>query len=322
MNSPSGLGIDSVGNVWVASYASVASEFSTTGVPFFPSGLTSGGLLNSYGLAVDPQNDVWIPDEESPGVNGNFGSVTVLNSSGQVISGTTGFSAGGLNYPKSLAIDPNGTVWLANYGNSTVTLLSSTGQPLSGAKGYASPQFSFPLAVAIDANHNGWVANFSSNSVSKISPDGSQITSYTCCNGPEGIAIDQRGYVWVANQFDNSISELASDGTVVSSGYGDQEASIKLPQGLAIDGSGHVWIANLHGKSITELAGSAASSPGQILSPAAGYAADSGFVEAYAIAIDASGNLWVTDFNNDTLTEIVGLAMPVKTPLLGPPQTP
>ncbi len=45
-------------------------------------------------------------------------------------------------------------------------------------------------------------------------------------------------------------------------------------------------------------------------------------LEAFALAIDASGNLWVTNFGNDTLTEFVGLATPVKTPLLGPPQAP
>ena len=141
--------------------------------------------------------------------------------------------------------------------------------------------------------------------------------------GPDGIAIDQRGYVWVANQIGNSISELGNDGTIVSSGYSDNKTSILAPQGLAIDGSGNVWVANLHSHAITELAGSASPvSPGTILSPTAGYASDAGFTEAYAIVVDASGNLWVTDFNNNTLTQIVGLATPVKTPAQGPPQTP
>ena len=45
-------------------------------------------------------------------------------------------------------------------------------------------------------------------------------------------------------------------------------------------------------------------------------------LEAFAVAIDASGNLWVTNFGSNTLTEFIGLAVPVKTPLIGPPQTP
>lgn len=319
---PSGLGVDAAGNLWVSTYSGVVSEFSTTGTPKFPSGITGGGLSDSKALAIDPQGNLWIPDGGSSGVNGGFGSVTELSSSGQVLSGATGYSAGGISYPTAIAIDPNGTVWIPDYGNSRVTLLSSTGQPLSGTTGYESLQFSFPLAVAIDSNHYGWVANFGNDTVSKVSADGNQITSFPSVGGPDGIAVDQRGYVWVANQIGNSITELANDGTVVSGGYSDNKASILAPQGIAIDGVGHVWVANLHSHTITELAGSAAASPGAILSPTAGYAPDAGFIEAYAIVVDASGNLWVTDFNNGTLTEIVGLATPVKTPVLGPPETP
>jgi len=325
---PSGLGVDSSGNVWVANFFSAVSEFTPTGNPVFPTGVTGGGLNESYGLAVDAQNNIWVPNEETPStINNGLGSVTVLNSTGQLISGSTGYIAGGLQYPIAIAIDTNATAWVVDNHDATVTLLSNSGQPLSGPTGYTSPQLQFPVAIAIDANHNGWIANSQGDSggtVTKITPNGTQFTatSFACCNFPDGIAIDQRGFVWVANYLGDSISQLASDGTVVSSGYSDNRASIWHPQGIAIDGSGHVWVANYLGKSITELAGSAATSPGQILSPTAGYALDAGLLNAFAIAIDAGGNLWVTNFSTNTLTEIVGLATPVKTPQLGPAQLP
>ena len=324
MNSPSGIGVDATGNIWVASYFSAASEFSNTGNPIFPSGITSGGLYHSYGLAVDAQNGVWIPNEDSTasGVNHGLGSITTINSSGQVTSGASGYIAGGIYYPIAVAVDTNATTWVINYGNSSLTLLSSTGQSLSGSTAYTSPLFAFPVAIAVDANHNAWIANQEDTTVAKVSPDGKTIASYSCCNGASGIAIDQRGFVWVANYYGDSISQLASDGTVISNGYSDNKASINHPQGVAIDGSGHVWVTNYFGSSITELAGSAASSPGQILSPTAGWASGAKFNEAFAVAIDASGNLWVTNFYTNTLTEIIGLATPVKTPLLGPAQTP
>jgi streptogramin lyase len=331
MYAPSGVGVDSIGNVWVASYANptlefspgVVSEFSPTGSPVFPSGITSGGLLDSYGLAIDGQNNVWVPDEQSTGVNNNLGSVTVLNSSGQLVSGATGFSTGGLDYPVAVAIDPSdGNAWVVNNGNQTLTLFSSTGQPLSGAKGFTSTQLAFPVAIAIDASHNAWVGNSSGSTVTKVSADGSQFTSYACCDSAYGLAIDQRGNVWVANYYGDSISLLSSSGSVISSGYSDNKASIYHPQGIAVDGSGTVWVANFLGNSITELAGSGAGTPGQILSPPTGYERDASFLKAYALAIDASGNVWVTNFGNNTLTEVIGLAAPVKTPQLGPVQSP
>jgi sugar lactone lactonase YvrE len=323
MNSPSGVGVDATGNVWVASYFSAASQFSPTGNPIFPSGITSGGLYHSYGLAVDAQNNAWIPNEDSTpsGVNKNLGSITTLNPSGQPLSGASGYSAGGIYYPIALAIDTNATTWVVNYGNSSLTLLNNTGLPIS-ANPYTSVKLVFPVAIAIDANHNAWLANQEDVTVTKVSPDGTQFTSYACCDAASGIAIDQRGNVWVANYSGDSISQLAADGTVISSGYSDNKASIWHPQGIAIDGSGHVWVTNYLGSSITELAGSAANSPGQILSPTVGYAKDAALNEAFAVAIDASGNLWITNFFTNTLTEIVGLATPVKTPQLGPVQTP
>ena len=321
MNTPTAVAVDATGNVWVAGYYGVASEFSPIGAPVFPNGITGGGLFHSYGLAIDPQNNVWIPDEDSPvSVNGGYGSVTVLSSTGQLISGATGYITGGIAYPLAIAIDTNATAWVIDYWNQHLTLLSSTGQPLSGADGYTA-DLSFPISIAIDANNNAWVGNSKTNTVTKVSANG-HFSSYACCNWAGGIAIDQRGYVWVTNYMGDSISQLAGDGTVISSGYSDSLASISHPQGIAVDGSGHVWVTNILGSSITELAGSAVSSPGQILSPTAGWARDAGLNHGWAVAIDTSGNLWVVNYTTNTLTEIVGLATPVKTPQMGPVQSP
>ena len=325
MNSPSNVGVDSLGNVWVTSYFGVASKFSPIGTPIFSSGISAGGLSESYGIAVDAQNNVWITNENSSAsVNNGFGSVTVLSSTGQVTSGATGYSSGGLAYPAAIAIDTNGTAWVADNYDASVTLLSSSGQPLSGSQGYTTPKLAFPVAVALDANHNGWVANESDGIITKVTPDGGQFSSYTCCMRPVGLAIDQRGFVWVTDYLGNSISQLANDGTIVSptGGYSDNQASIVYPQGIAIDGSGHIWVTNYLGNTITELAGSAANSPGQILSPTSGYAIDAQMDEPFAVAIDASGNLWIPNFRTNTLTELVGVATPVKTPQLGPVQSP
>lgn len=319
MNAPGALGVDSKGNIWVASYFAAVSEFSPTGSPVFSNGITGGGLCNSYGLAIDPSNNVWITNEfaASPPCSD---SVTELSSSGQFISGAKGFTSGGLNYPVAIAIDPNSTAWVVDYGNSHLTLFNSSGQPVSGATGYATTDFIFPVAVAIDANHNGWIANQGSTTVTKVSPDGKQFASISCCNGASGLAFDLSGNLWVANFFGNSVSQISAAGSVVSNGY--TGGGLTRPQGIAVDGSGNVWVANYRGPSLTELAGASSSAPGKVLSPAAGFAPDAGLLEAFAIAADASGNLWVTNFGSNTLTEFVGLASPVKTPLLGLPQAP
>jgi PKD repeat protein len=325
MNAPSALALDSQGRVWVASYFSVASLFSNTGVPVLPSGVTGNGLYESYGGAVDANDNFWQVDEEGGGSNNGDGEVTVFNTQGSNVTGSP-YESGGIYFPYAIAVDTANVSWVVDYGDSHVTLLSNAGAPLSGASGYSgdingTPTLFFPVAIAIDANRNGWLANFSSNTVAKISADGTKATAYVCCDAPDGLAIDGQGNVWVANYYGDSVSLLTAAGTVVSAGF--KGGGIVHPQGIAVDGVGNVWVANYRGPSISELAGASGSSTaGTVLSPTAGWAPDANVLEAFALAIDASGNIWVTSFGSNTITEYVGLAAPVKTPLLGPVRVP
>ena len=339
MSTPTTLAVDSTGNIWIANYClatscpaasgafpSVVSEFSPTGTPISASGYTGGGLAESYGLAIDAKNNVWVANGGSPtSFQCSTGSVTELNSSGQPISGANGYTAGGFNCPIAIAIDTNSSAWVVNNGNAHLTVLSTTnGQPTSGTAGYpaagTTDPLAFPSAVALDASHNAWIGNQSSTFITKVSPDGTQFTNISCCNGPAALAIDQAGNVWTANFYGDSVSEISNAGTVLSSGY--TGGALDRPNGIAIDGSGNIWVANFLGSSITELAGASSNTPGQILSPSSGFASDANLLQAYSIAVDASGNLWITNSGSNTLTELVGMAAPIKTPLLGPPQAP
>lgn len=322
MNSPSDVAIDSTGRVWVASYFAVASLFTNTGAPVFAQGVTGGGLFNSYGAAVDANDNVWIPNEQSPGnVNSGVGTVTVLSSAGQVLSGASGYSQGGLNFPIAVAIDSNNVAWIADYGNSHLTLLNSSGVAQSGSSGYANAQLQLPVAVAVDSKRNGWLADFPANQVTKISADGTAATAYATGGGPAGVAVDETDNVWVSNYFGSSVSLVSSAGATLSAN-GYMGGGVNEPQGIAVDGAGNAWVANYRGPSLSEFASVASGNPGQALSPAVGWGPDAKLLEAFGIAIDAAGNVWVSGFGNNTLTEFVGLAAPVKTPLLGPARVP
>jgi streptogramin lyase len=318
MNEPTSLGVDSTGNVWVASYLGAASLFSPLGLPLLPQGVTGSGLGYSFGLAVDAHNNAWITNYPSP--NGAGNSVSVFNESGTSLSGSSGYSTGAYTYPNGVAIDTDGSAWVADWGDSELTHLSSSGQQLSGSP-YSSTQVGNPFAAAIDASHNVWVSDQGFTTVTRVTQSGSQFTSYDCCNDPAGLAIDQSGNVWVTNFDGNSISEISSAGVVLSNG-GFSSASLDDPDDIAIDGAGTVWVCSYRGGSLTELAGAASAKPGAVLSPNIGLGADAHLLEAYAIAVDASGNLWVSNKGNNTLTQFIGLAAPVRTPLIGPPVAP
>jgi streptogramin lyase len=319
MDSPSGIGVDSRGNVWVASYFNTASKFTTTGAAVFPTGITGSGLNNSYGMAIDLNDNVWIANEQ-PFTSVGIGSVSEFTSSGISLAGN-GYINGGMDYPLSIAIDPNGTVWVLDFGDSYLTLLNPSGTPISGTNGYTSAAFAFPVAVAVDSNHFGWVVNQSSSNVTKVAPDGSSFTNYNCCDGASGVAIDQGNNVWIANYFGDSVSLVSNSGTVIANNY-TAGGSIYHPQGIAVDGAGTVWVANYRAPYLSELAGSTSAVPGTALSPPGGLGADAGLLEAYALALDASGNVWVSNQGSNLVTKYIGLATPVKTPLSGLPKLP
>jgi streptogramin lyase len=322
MNLPTAMAFDSSGNAWVASYFSVLTELPPLGTGGSVQQIASASsvLMESYGLTVDGSNNVWVANERSSN-NGGNGNVAKFSNTGQILSGAGGYSAGGIYYPQGLAADTTGNVWVVDYGDSLISLLSPSGSAVNGTTAWGSGQLALPVAVAVDASHNAWVANQSSSTITRISADGSKIAQITCCNGASGVAVDQSGNVWVANYFGNSISEVSSTGAVLLNGQ--TGGGVDHPQAVAIDGAGRVWVGNFHAGTLSEFAGSTAATPGMPLSPSTGLGTDAQLGSPFALAVDQSGDLWVTNSNGaNTVTVFIGLASPVKTPLLGPSQLP
>ena len=114
---------------------------------------------------------------------------------------------------------------------------------------------------------------------------------------------------------------MTNSGTVIANNL-TGGGSVYHPQGIALDGAGNVWVANYRAPYLTELAGANAGVPGAALSPATGLGGDAGQLEAYALALDASGNVWVSNQGSNTITKYIGLATPVKTPLSALPKLP
>jgi hypothetical protein len=85
---------------------------------------------------------------------------------------------------------------------------------------------------------------------------------------------------------------------------------------IAIDGAGNAWITNILG-AVSEF-----SSAGAALSPSTGYTGG-GLSLPDSIAIDGSGNAWISNVGNNTVSELIGVATPVITPICaGLPATP
>ena len=291
-----------------------------TGTPAFGSGLTvepndftlglqlkSTDLAAPHSVAIDAAGNAWVAN------NGGI-SVTLFSSSGSVLSGTTGFTGGGVFDPDTIAIDLSGNAWITNYYGNDVSALAGVngtlGTPLTGSP-YSGGNVHTPYGIAIDGSGNAWITNYTSNSITELSTvstplgtasGGSPYTGLSL-NIPYAVAIDKSGDVWIASKNNSAVTELSNSGAIIAAGY--TGGSIDVPYGIAIDGSGNAWIANYGGISNSTI--SEIVSSGTALSPVSGSPySESGSYGPQAIAIDGAGNAWVANNSNSSIAEFSG----------------
>ena len=100
-----------------------------------------------------------------------------------------------------------------------------------------------------------------------------------------------------------------SSGTAISPSTGFTGGGLSGPYGIAVDAAGNVWVANYGGSSLIEFNSSGTAISGYYY----GY-----YVGGlpYGIALDAAGNVWVANYGGNSISEFIGLAKPVRTPLV------
>jgi sugar lactone lactonase YvrE len=288
LNDPYGIAVDGSDNVWVTNWNSdQLVGFTSTGAAAPHSPFTDSSLSNTFTLAIDPDGNFWVTNS-----TGEAGSITEFSSAGALKYNSNSVSSGygGLHGPDGIAIqspdvNDNFDIWVTNpdgVGGTAISRFNKAGQTYTDS-GYTTSGMVGPIRCAIDSSGRVWTANYGG---SGQSVSGGSISRFNS-NGGGGVTYTVGG---------------------VNGTYGG-------PYSIAIDGANHVWVANYGvdtgsgpGGSVTEL-----DSSGNAYSPANGF--QPGLPNADSIAIDGSGNVWVVDNGGNTLTELVGAATPVVTPL-------
>ena len=246
--------------------------------------------------------------------------------------------------PAGLAVSADETVYIADAGNNRIRRLRSEVAPEGGSQwvvltlagngtyGFAdgpasAAQFKNPQGVAVDANGVVFVADTSNHRIRRIAADGTVSTfagdgtpglvdgagNQARFNSPRGIAVDQQGNIYVADtgnaavrlvNASGQVSTLAGDGTVGST---DVPARFDCPAGVAVNGSTvYVYLADKGNHRIRRLdsTGTVITIAGQDRGFADGAPDAARFAEPSGIAIDASGNIVVTDAVNSLIRQV------------------
>jgi len=347
-----GIAIGADDKVWATSLGSkTISVFDRhTGEPLSPdTGYDFGGQLGSMqGIITAPNGDVWALDNEKsqivhlPGGDAAAGSILGRTVDGKPVDGTLQVSG-----PFHLAIDQQDRIWVTN-SNDKVTRF-----PASDPGNVEQIKVGFvPRGVAIDSLGNAWIANCVGHpgTKEKLALVMNVLKSKLGSLRGSGPTDDEQAQTWidlfelVSKYPGGDVSMVQPDGTVLPPFDGGN--SIDAPWGIAIDGDDNVWVANAFGRSVTHLCGARlencppGAKTGDPISPTSGYIG--GLQIITDVAIDPAGNVWVannwdrpdegfkrapdaslsTRFGGNGTVVFFGLAKPVKTPLIGPPQAP
>jgi len=307
INHPRQIAIDQQGNAWTLNGDSTLSEFAFTGEPVSGSPFSGGGTMAGDGLAIDGSGFLWVTDSGTPGDVAQYAGYNAEVNGKPVANGTpvspSGGYVNGISSPNgAVAVDGSGTVWVLNAGTYTAAELNSaSGALLWTDYGYllnpSTGTLQIPLQSVLSANAFG-----------------------------SSMAIDNAGDVYIPNPNTNGsaqIYELVAGSSAANDGGIGKSLSLAIPpvySPISIDGSGHLWLAttaNLNNgqpPALVQLSSSGASLNQNLAAP--GFVGPNISSGPAGIAVDGSGNVWVLiQANSSTLTEFVGVATPVVTPL-------
>jgi len=249
---------------------------------------TSAELSSPDGLAFDSSGNLYIADSANQRVRKISGGTinTVAGNgtagySGDVAKGVTGTATDAeMLGPSGVTLDSSGNIYIADTGNHVIRMVTSAG-----------------IISTIAGNNTGGYAG-----------DGGAAISAEL-EFPSSTAVDSSGNIYIADSGNHAIREIISGtiNTILSSGNG---SSLYDPESILLDGQGNMYICdgdglrvlkfNLSTQAVTVVAGNGNDG----FSGDFGPATDAALADPRAIALDANGNLYIADTNNERIRKV------------------
>ena len=314
---PAQMAFDSAGDLWVADYVGNAVE------EFDADQLASGGsptpvdMIQGGNTGLDMPESVAI--EQAPTVSslstgrGPSGTRVTISGTGFYPGSTVDF--GGNHAVSVTYVSPRELTAVAPAGTGAVDVTVSTGQGVSATSSadvftYAATASVTPTLVAGN-DDTGTLTSFPLSDRGEAMPASSLTDGSGSLGDPVDGALDAAGDLWVPGSFANTLVEYTR-GELVDGG--NQPPAVTLtpgnanvfddPSGAAFDAAGDLWVASSASNSVVEYTKAELAGGGDQV-PVVTIADDgsNSLNEPIGLDFDAAGNLWVSNFNGNTVVE-------------------
>jgi trimeric autotransporter adhesin len=319
LNNPHGIGFDPLGNIYVADgnaqrirKITVSTGIITTAVGTGVSGYngngiaaTSAQIYSPWGLTLDAVGNIYFCD--------------LMNNRIRKVTASTGIIS-------NIAGRPASGMFATNSG------YNGDGIPADSAKLYQ------PMGLAIDAVGNVYIADLYNNRIRKVTVstgiistiagtggntfngDGIAATSADVF-GPTAVAVDAVGNVYIADNGNDrirkidistgKISTICGNGGMGFSGDGGPASQAQIrPYGMCIDVLGNLYITDSQNSRVRKITASTGIISTIAGTGANGYSGDGGpatqaqIVSTSGVAVDAAGNVYLSDSGNNRVRKI------------------
>jgi len=312
---PYGVEVDSAGNLYVADTYNhrIRKVAVVTGIITTVAGIGTSGFLGDGGPAasaslnmpfkavVDASGNVFILDGYNfriRKVDSGAGIITTVAGNGKQTPDFNGdggeATAASLNTPFDVTVDSAGNQYIADSynqrirrvaaGTGIITTVAGDGTAGSSGDGgqATSARFNTPSAVTLDGDGNLYIADFNNQRIRRVAAGSGIITT-------------------VAG---NGLSGFAGDGGQATS------ASLSWPSGMAIDSAGNLFIADRDNQRIrkveigTGIITTVAGNGSYAFAGDGGPALSASFKSPQGVAVDSTGNLFISDYYNHRIRKV------------------
>jgi uncharacterized protein YjiK len=298
---PSGLAVDSAGNVYVADTSNHTIRK-----------VTAAGVVT-----------------------------TLAGTAGTAGSADGGGAIARFNQPTGVAVDSTGNIYVVDQGNDTirkmtvagvVTTLAGTAGMTGGADGTgAAARLAYLTGIAVDSTGNIYVADASSHTIRKVTAAGAVTTlagtafmsgsadgtgTAARFNNPSGVTVDNSGNIYAAEPYNTTLRKVTPAGVMTmmagtasitgsTDGRG-ADARFSSPSGVAVDSAGNIYVADTSNDTIRKVTTNGVvttlADTASVFGSVDGTGAAARFGGPFGMAVNSTGNVYVT--GNNTIRKV------------------